>query len=307
MQPSDKQSTNDHTTEFFHTLSQAKQAAPPEPLEPPSRRVVGVVLGAVLGLIYGLISQIINQAMLPGVPFAQYPFGLLGNCLADVVSGAIIGLACTIPQSSITGAFVGSIVAGIIAILQWLVARGAASEVPLTSPAISPWTFFEVMFYFMLFVPFMMIFRAAVDDQIESANKPPWAWARLRVPLLLALIIGVVGAFSVFPNHVQLAMKDMHALVQAGLSAPDTVNLPPALEEQHDVTGFREYATADYVLETSKAFDLEEEFDNPDEDYNLIVVARFKSNWVLACAYDENGNRLRCKSFVIPEFYLTTG
>jgi len=307
MQSSDEQPTNDHPVEFFHTLSQAKQITVPEPLKPTSPRLVGLVLGAILGLVYGIISQIVNQLLMPGVPFAQYPFGLWGNCLISIMSGTIIGLVCATPRSSVTGAFLGSVVAAVVAILQWLAAQAASSAVLLKPPVITPWAPFEIVFFLMLFVPFMLLFRLAVDNQIESAHKPVWAWARLRVPLVLVVIVGAVGAFSLFPNHVQRAMTDMHALIQTGLSVSDAADLPPSLGEKHGVADFLDYATSDYTLESSQDLDMKNDLADPSEIYSLVIIARFKSNWILACSYDENGNRSRCKSYVTPEFFLRIG
>jgi len=102
-------------------------------------------------------------------------------------------------------------------------------------------------------------------------------------------------------------MADLHALIQTGLSVSDVADLPPSLREEHDVTGFLDYATSDYTLESSSDLDLKDDLTAPSEKYNLVILARFKSNWILACAYDETGNRSRCKSYVNPKFFQRIG
>ncbi len=99
----------------------------------------------------------------------------------------------------------------------------------------------------------------------------------------------------------------MHALIQTGLSASDVADLPSSLGEEEGVAGFLDYATSDYTLESSQDLDLRDELSTPDEIYSLILIARFKSNWILACSYDENGNRSHCKSYVTPEFFQRIG
>jgi hypothetical protein len=102
-------------------------------------------------------------------------------------------------------------------------------------------------------------------------------------------------------------MTDMHALIQTGLSASDVSNLPPSLWEEQGVAGFLDYATSDYTLEQSQDRELRDELSTPEEIYTLVIIARFKSNGILACAYDESGDRSRCKSYVAPEFFQKIG
>ncbi len=297
MQSSNQQPTRDHTVEFFQTLADAKQVTEPaRPSKPFQPRLVGLALGALLGLIYGVTSQVVNSLLVSGVPLSQYPFGLAGNCLISIVSGAVIGFACALPRSSINGTFFGTVTAAVVALLQWWATHAASATAILRLNAITPWTFLELGFYLVLFVPFMLLFRLAVDYQVESAHKSVWAWTRLRGPLLLVVIVVVVGGFSIFPTHVQRALLDMHALIQSGLSTSNGANLPPALAEEQGVTGFLDYATSDYTLEQSQDPGLRKDLSTADEDYTLIIMARFKGNGILACAYDANGNRFRCKS-----------
>jgi hypothetical protein len=307
MQSSEEPHSNDHAVEFFRRLSHAKQATAPKPLKPSSPRLVGLVLGATLGLVYGVVSQVVNQLLMPGVPFAQYPLGLAGNCLVIIVSGAVIGLACVIPRSSVNGAFLGSVVIVAAVILQWWTAHATSSAILLESPFITPLTPFEIGLLFILFIPFMALFRLAADIQTESSHRPVWAWARLRIPLLILALTGTAGAFSLYPDHVRQAMADMHALIQTGLSVPDAAHLPPSLWEEHGVTGFLDYATSDYTLEQSQDTGMKYDLGDLPETYSLVIIARFKSNWIVACLYDVAGNRSQCKSYVTPVFFLITG
>ena len=72
------------------------------------RRLTGLLFGAALGLTFGLTSQLTNRILLPGIPLYQPPLGPLGNILASLLAGALLGAICAWPESSITGTFIAS-------------------------------------------------------------------------------------------------------------------------------------------------------------------------------------------------------
>ena len=74
------------------------------------RRLTGLLFGAGLGLMFGVTSQLTNRILLPGIPLYQPPLGPLGNILASVLAGALLGVLCAWPQSSINGTFIASAV-----------------------------------------------------------------------------------------------------------------------------------------------------------------------------------------------------
>ena len=294
----------DGIVDGFRASWRAKAALPPSPIATPRyRRVVGLVLGGVIAIVYGGVSQVINRLMLPDVPFTQPPLGLAGNLVLYVACGLAIGLACAWPERSTDGVMRGSLVAVLTIIAQGLIAN------PLR-PGESPLTFTTILGFGLLFItaiPAMMLLRLAVDNQTEALDKPAWAWERSRVPLALAGLIVIAGAFSIFPDHVQKAFVDLHTLIETGLNAGSSADLPTALRDANGVKGFLNFATADYALEQNSDFDLVSDLSLDNERGNTVLVALFKRGAILACAYNPHGERLRCKSYLTAEFFKRTG
>ena len=81
------------------------------------RRLTGLLFGAALGLMFGLTSQLTNRILLPGIPLYQPPLGPLGNILAMLLAGALLGAICAWPESSINGTFIASAVSAAIILL----------------------------------------------------------------------------------------------------------------------------------------------------------------------------------------------
>jgi len=294
----------DAIVDGFRATWQAKAALPPRPIATPDyRRRVGLLLGVVIAIVYGVVSQVINRLMLPEVPFVQPPLGLAGNLALYVICGAAIGLVCALPERSTDGVLRGSVVSVLAIIAQWLVAN------PL-QPGDNPLTFTTILGFGLLFItaiPAMMLLRLAIDNQTEALDKPAWAWERSRVPLAIVAMIAAAGMFSIFPDHVRTGFIDLHALIQDGLSAASSAELPPALSKKNHVSDFLDFATADYTLEQSSSYKLWSDLTLEDEVGNAILVAHFKRGGILACAYSPKGERLRCKSYVTAEFFQRTG
>lgn len=294
----------DAIVDSFRATWQAKAALPPRPIATPGyRRRAGIFLGVVIAIVYGGVSQVINRLMLPEVPFIQPPLGMLGNLALYVICGIVIGLACARPERSTDGVMRGSVVSVLAVIAQWLVAN------PL-QPGDNPLTLTTILGFGLLFItaiPAMMLLRLAIDNQTEALDKPVWAWERIRVPLGVLALIGVAGAFSIFPDHIRMGFIDLQALIQSGLAVRDPGDLPFGLREEHNVSGFLDYATADYTLEQSLDFDLRSDLTLEDEVGNAILVAYFNRGGILACAYSPTGERLRCKSYLTAKFFQRTG
>jgi hypothetical protein len=294
----------DAIVDGFRATWRAKAAVPPRPIATPGyRRRTGIFLGIVLAIVYGVVAQVINRLMLPEVPFIQPPLGLPGNLALYVVCGVAIGLACAMPEHSTDGVMRGSVVSVLTIIAQWLVAN------PL-QPGDNPLTFTTILGFGLLFItaiPAMMLLRLAIDNQTEALDKPAWAWERSRVPLAIAALIAVAGMFSIYPDHVRMGLIDLHALIQDGLSAASSADLPPALSKKNHVSDFLDLATADYTLEQSSSYQLWSDLTLEDEVGNAILVAHFKRGGILACAYSPQGERLRCKSYITTKFFQRTG
>ena len=85
------------------------------------RRLTGLLFGAGLGLMFGLTSQLTNRILLPGIPLYQPPLGPLGNILASLLAGALLGVICAWPESSINGTFIASAVSAAVILVGNLV------------------------------------------------------------------------------------------------------------------------------------------------------------------------------------------
>lgn len=297
-------SHQDDSVGFFRTLSKSKVETSPALIATPDyRRRVGIFLGIVIAVLYGFASQVINKLALPNIPFAQPPFGLIGNLLILIVSGAAIGLVCAMPKSSSDGIVRASAVSVGVIIIHWFLTR------PLLTSE-SQLTFTNLLGLFGLFItaiPAMMLLRLAIDNQTDTLEKPVWAWERVRIPLGILVLVSVAGAFSVFPAHVQMAFNDLQALIQSGLTVSRSADLPPALREANGVSGFLDFAAEDYSLEQSSSFELLSDLSLKNERGNAILVAVFPRGAIIACAYSPLGERLRCKSYVSAKFFQSTG
>jgi hypothetical protein len=304
MSTSSSNSHQDDTASFFHALSRAKTDTPSAPLATPAyRRRVGILLGIIISLMYGFVSQCINMLALPDVPFSQHPPGLIGNFVIFVLCGIAIGFVCAASKSSIDGAFRASGVAVLAVIVQWLVANPVVSDNSLLTFT----TLFGLGLLYILAIPAMLLLRLAIDNQTEALNKPAWAWARIRVPLGILVLVSIAGAFSIYPDHVRAGFTDLQALIQTGLAVRDSADLPPALREENNVSGFLDFATADYTLDLSSDFDLQGNLSLKGEVGNAIIVAYFKRGGIVACAYSPLGRRLRCRSYITATFFQRIG
>ena len=294
----------DAIVDSFRATWQAKAALPPRPIATPDyRRRVGLLLGVVIALMYGFVSQVINKLAMPAVPFSQHPIGLIGNLALIVISGMAIGLVCAVPDRSSNGVVRASAVVVLAVIAQALAAYVAFSD-PLPPALVAA---FGIGLLYITALPAMMLLRLAIDNQTEALDKPAWAWARIRIPLGILALVSVAGAFAIYPQHVQAGFVDLQALIQSGLAVRDPADLPFALREENNVSGFLDYATAAYTLEQSLDFDLRSDLSFEDEAGNAIIVARFKRGGILACAYSPTGDRLRCKSYLTAKFFQRTG
>ncbi len=294
----------DVIVDSFRATWRAKAALPPRPIATPAyRRRVGIVLGIVIALMYGFVSQVINKLAMPDVPFSQQPIGLIGNLVIIVISGVAIGWVCAAPDRSSNGVVRASAVVVLAVIAQALAAYAAFSE-PFPPALVAA---FGIGLLYITALPAMMLLRLAIDNQTEALDKPAWAWARTRIPLGILALVSVAGAFAIYPQHVQTGFVDLQALIQSGLAVRDPADLPSALREENNVSGFLDFATADYTLEQSSDFDLRSDLTYEDEVGNAIIVARFKRGGIVACAYSPTGDRLRCKSYLTAAFFQRTG
>jgi hypothetical protein len=295
--PTENRSSDDDAINLMRSLS-AEKGSVKQPVQRlitrKDRLLVGLILGATIGVVYGFFSQAVNRLSLPDVPYAEYPFAMMINWAIGIVLGAGIGLACAGPQLFSKAIIVGGIVTFLAVMLQWLITQAKLTATLTPSPL---WLIF-LFFLFILAVVIAMLFRQAVDAQTEFADKPIWTWTRVRTLLVILVLSSLAGSFSIYPNYVLQGLKDMHALIQSGLSVSDPANLASDLRKENRVVDFLSRADSNYVLEQNRNGYLESDLNkNQYDPGNIAIVARFKSGWRLACAYNSAGMRLHCKSY----------
>lgn len=186
----------DGAVQFFRDLRARKQ---PLPLARQSTvRASGALLGAAVVFAYILISLISQGHNVPAASSGQPPFGWLGNRVAGVAVGALVGLLCAWPRSAATGIATSSagiaLALGAVPSLALGALGGLATEVTVLLCA--PLGF---VFFFLVSTFPMLLLRWAATVQGELADRPWWIWQRLRLPLLLLALAGVMaikGAFS---------------------------------------------------------------------------------------------------------------
>jgi len=310
-QPSDQQELHDaqpkDPTEFFRALSQEKHKAAPQPIKDSYPRFAGMLLGAALGFVYGLISQGINLVTMPGVPIAQYPFGLVVNCIIYIAGGALVGFACSYPKSSLNGVILGSITSMVVILIQWWAAFATSLSGLFQTDffvAVAPVGLpFALGLLFLITVPLMLLLRWTIDIQSELSYRSVRSWERLRLPLVILTLSAVAGTLTLYPGNVRQAMSDMHELIQAGLSVSNATDLPRPLREENEVIDFLAYAGSNYTLERGLDAVLRNDLSVLAEADSEVILARFDHDWTLACLYEPDTSRPICKSYVPSSFF----
>lgn len=259
-----------------------------------ARLEVGVLLGMLLGFAYGLVSQLINPLSLPGIPLYQPPGGPAGNILFSTLLGAGLGALTCYPPSAALGIVFGSL-ASLTGILVYMVIRlggigfGAAliSGVILSIPM--AW----------LTVPVLALLRWAAERQVEAHQVGEPLLRRLRLPLALALVMGVLGSFESLPDHALDQLRRTHAMLQQGLQARSPAALPEPLRGPN-ITAFPP-ASNTYRLEWTK-YDLDRFMElRPASafDQHAAVIARFAgdASYYLVCLYPTPTQAPNCADY----------
>jgi hypothetical protein len=291
------QTADDKAIGFFRDLARLKQ--PPASPRPAYNRLSGMTLGALFGLTFGLSTQSANSILSPSIPFTHYPFGFAGNCLAALVGGAIIGLLCAWPRSGTNGVILGSLAIVLLLELRaWFIR--AVPLVLFMKTILAPFVLVATSLAIAMALPIMFLLRWSIDVQGEEAHQPIWSWRRIKPPLIVMGLALLAGGICVYPPIVRQAMNSMNLLIQQGLNASATVDLPSALRSDQ-VEDFLVYANPAYTLETSDDTRILQELRlNPEQDL-VIILARFRGGWVLACGFETgNDQPLRCQSYKPP-------
>lgn len=245
------------------------------------RRKDGLLLGLLAGFTFGLVSQEINNLALSGIAFYQPPFGAAGNILLWIVVGGTLGLVTAYSAASLIGVMVGSLLAGLM--LQVSAFLSGNLGINLPAKLLGLIGFFVP--FSALAVPLLGLVRLAVNEQREWYDLPLFSWQRLRMPVILVLVCGGLGALWLFPPDGQVCIAQMNQMIHAGLqSSPAT--LPEPLQDPL-VGPFLERATPNFTIELDRQnltrymipYVLRGQYEPS------AVISRFSTNWTLVCLY----------------------
>lgn len=257
---------------------------------------MGVVLGAMLGLAYGFSSQAINSLVVPDVPFYQPPWGMLPNILICVGLGGLVGLISAWPKSSFVGILIAAVSGGI-----FLELAGSlyGTQVPpeKIGGLIVSLTVLLLPMVGLLGAVFGLL-RWMINKQVEHRADHTSLIRRLVVPILTVCIVGGLSATVLYPPEGQQRIKEMNALVQAGLQVADVASVPQAFAKFADT--FKQRATPNYTLQWVKSDLIDWRIGQPAEfsEWQLsIVVARFDNGWIVACLFAPDEKQLNCKTY----------
>ena len=259
------------------------------------RRLTGLLFGAGLGLMFGLTSQLTNRILLPGIPLYQPPLGPLGNILASVLVGALLGVICAWPESSIHGTFIASAVSALV-----IVGGNLALAVPSgnTLTAVLLTGIFLVLPFWAMLVPLIAALRWGVNKLVDAhADHLPIS-ARVTVPAVLLLIVGLVGAVPTYRGEARTLLAQTHALLREGQAATSVEALPDTLRVPA-VGVFFEAGRGPYALSWQRQGIEKFRIARPIENFDnhSAVVARFKNDWNLVCLYLAPDRPPLCQAF----------
>jgi hypothetical protein len=259
------------------------------------RRLTGLLFGAGLGLTYGLTSQLINRILLPGIPLYQPPLGPLGNSLASVLVGALLGVICAWPESSINGTFIASALSAAI-ILLGNFALAAPGRSPLGTKLIT--SIVLLLPFWALLVPLIAALRWAVNKLVDAHADHLPIRARVTVPVVLLLIVGLVGGMSTYRGEARTLLAQTHALLREGQAAASVEALPPPLRVPA-AGSFLEAGRVPYTLSWQQQGIEKYRIARPIENFDnhSAVVARFENDWNLVCVYITPERPPLCQAF----------
>ncbi|HEX2697532.1 MAG TPA: hypothetical protein VHM28_07455 [Anaerolineales bacterium] len=279
--------------ENFLLELQANKKIKPSP-KPSHRRIAGLVIGALIGLAYSLVSQFINSLLSPGIPFAHYPFGVMGNCITIILSMASIGLISAYPGDWHRGVLWGSVAIAVLLELRALLISSISLTTQLTS-AFSVFAIVALIIELVFSIPPVFLLRWAIDVQEELFDKPFWIWRRIRLPLGLMIAVLGFSIFYVYPADVRDDMSNMNSIIQLGLRNPS--KLPDPLSEKSTAESFLNYGTPIYTLELGDYIDFSDISPALQTENIIVIIARFNNKWALACLYRASNNAPICKSY----------
>jgi hypothetical protein len=259
------------------------------------RRLTGLLFGAALGLMFGLTSQLINRILLPGVPLYQPPLGPLGNILASLLAGGLLGVICAWPESSINGTFIASAFAA-AAILGGNAVLAEPGRSTLGTRLLT--SIVLILPFWALLAILIAALRWAVNKLVDAHADHLPIRARVTVPVVLLLIAGLVGAAPAYRGEARTLLAQTNALLREGQAAASVEALPAPLRVPA-VGVFLEAGRVPYALSWQQQGIEKYRIARPIENFDnhSVVVARFKNDWNLVCVYITPERPPLCQAF----------
>jgi hypothetical protein len=212
--------------------------------------------------------------------------------LTTLAAGGL-GLMAAWPEDALPGVLASIILGtiGLSALTVWDVIQG--SQNAFGSLVLLVITFLPRTF---MLLPFAVLVRWSLNlwsDELQNLN---YSLAKLGLNLLLiVLLLGTLGSFSLYSSLGRTALTTTHRLVEQGMQAGRWDALPDELKL---VEGFVQGARGAYTLELT---------DNPDDlpiqramtAYNeevFGVFVRFENGYRFGCVYTR-GARAECRAY----------
>jgi len=259
------------------------------------RRTAGAQLGAAVGLVFTGITQILPHVYLPGVPLYQPPFGVAGNILLGLLLGAAMGLICCWTDDS----FIGVLVSGALGAAVVIGVTFSSDRMPFLNTGAT------VIGAIFLMLPFTaaaciltVLLRAAVNHLVSLRKAHRWSIERWWLPALVVIAAGLAGYWQVMPEDGRLVVTRAHTMLQQGLAADSTEDLPAPLAAAR-VTDFNGSASSGYSLAWENKGITRYAIPRPaGPDYLIsVAVVRFDNGWNVVCLYPNTQAEPRCQSF----------
>ncbi len=161
----------------------------------------------------------------------------------------LVCFVCSLPQDTYRGALLGCLVSLLLLEARTL-ALGATPLIMKLGSQHSLFAVVGIVLELSVLIPVMLALRWTINTQIDRFGEPLWSWERLRVPLgFLAAAVCVGGFLALYPADARHAINNTARLIDRGLAASNTAELPLPLRDESAVHDFLYYREATYTLE----------------------------------------------------------
>lgn len=259
-----------------------------------SRCIMGAAFGGLIALSYSLVAEYINVLVLPGVPIYHPPPGRAETVWLALLLGGVLGLIAAWPEDPAAG-IVFSSLAGIVlsTLFGVIVSEGGASQAASAFLVL----IFTILPRAILFAPLAGAVRWLLSLWEGELRQIDFSVRKLLLSVLAAaLLASMAGMISLYPGEGRQAMRDMHALIQSGLRAARSEDLPAELRE---LDHFYRLAQGAYALELSNDPD-RLPITRPEAPYGqeeFAVMVYFENGYRFGCVFPAETFRPICREF----------